>query len=258
MNLLFVTRGYFKFVRSLSRSTSSGMRLLSQEEAQAIDQELFDGYGFSVDQLMELAGQACAHAIFKAHPPQEGKSALVVCGPGNNGGDGLVCARHLHVLNPKFNPVIFYPKPNKKDLFQNLVRQCRKMNIQFVEDMPSQEDLKKDYSLVIDGLFGFSYVGPPRPSIMPILEAMANTEVPVASIDIPSGWHVEDGDVDNLRFQPHTLISLTAPKMCAKHFTGQKHFLGGRFVPEIMIKERNLDIPPYPGLDQIQELPKSQ
>ena len=232
------------------------MKLLTQKEATAIDQELFNDYGFSVDQLMELAGQACAHAIFKAHPPQESKMTLVVCGPGNNGGDGLVCARHLNVLNPKFNPVIFYPKPNKKDLFLNLVKQCKKMEIPFINDMPSLDDLNKNYSVIVDGLFGFSYVGPPRSNIKPILEVMAKTDVPVACIDIPSGWHVEDGDVDNIGLQPHTLISLTGPKLCSKHFKGQRHFLGGRFVPETMIKERKLEIPPYPGLDQIQELPK--
>lgn len=231
------------------------MKLLTQAEAANIDKEFFEDYGFSVDQLMELAGQACAHAISKAHPPQPDKGILVICGPGNNGGDGLVCARHLQILNPQFTPKIFYPKPNTKELFQNLIRQCQKMNIQILDEMPSQQSLSKDYSLIIDALFGFSYVGPPRPTIKPILEIMAKTEVPVASIDVPSGWHVEDGDVEGLGLMPDTLISLTGPKLCSKYFKGSKHFLGGRFVPEIMIKERNLEIPPYPGLELVQELP---
>ena len=71
----------------------------SQSEAAAIDEELFTEYAFSVDQLMELAGHACAVAIARLYPRESvdknDGALLVCCGPGNNGGDGLVCARHL-------------------------------------------------------------------------------------------------------------------------------------------------------------------
>ena len=78
--------------RTMSSTPSGQIRVLGQQEAAEIDQELFNDYGFSVDQLMELAGQACAHAVCRAFPDAKG-DALIICGPGNNGGDGLVCAR---------------------------------------------------------------------------------------------------------------------------------------------------------------------
>lgn len=54
------------------------MKFLNQEEAQKIDQELFNDYKFSVDQLMELAGLSCAHAIKKCYPStRQVKFALV-------------------------------------------------------------------------------------------------------------------------------------------------------------------------------------
>ena len=86
----------------------NGVKLLGQEEAIALDQELFNEYAFSVDQLMELAGLSCAHAVAKAFPERRGQRVIVLCGPGNNGGDGLVCARHLTMLG--YEPVIHYPK----------------------------------------------------------------------------------------------------------------------------------------------------
>lgn len=75
------------------------MKYLSQEEAQKIDQELFNEYSFSVDQLMELAGLSVAVALTKAYPRETSHPKVLVCsGPGNNGGDGLVAARHLKMF----------------------------------------------------------------------------------------------------------------------------------------------------------------
>ncbi|VDM25238.1 unnamed protein product [Toxocara canis] len=73
-------------------SASGSVKYLRQDEAIAIDQELFNEYGFSVDQLMELAGLSCAHAVAVSFPRG---NVLVVAGPGNNGGDGFVCAQLL-------------------------------------------------------------------------------------------------------------------------------------------------------------------
>jgi hydroxyethylthiazole kinase-like uncharacterized protein yjeF len=86
---------------------------LTQKNAQKIDQELF--LTFSVDQLMELAGLSVAEAIFKVYPPNSYSNICICVGPGNNGGDGLVAARHLKHFG--YNPSIFYPKPSQKPLF---------------------------------------------------------------------------------------------------------------------------------------------
>lgn len=74
--------------------------IYSQSEAIRIDEELFSDYGFSVDQLMELAGLSVASAITKTYLTNrsDSPSVLICCGPGNNGGDGLVAARHLKLF----------------------------------------------------------------------------------------------------------------------------------------------------------------
>lgn len=61
------------------------------------------------------------------------------------------------------------------------------------------------------------------------------------------GWDVEKGAIDGL--QPDFLISLTAPKLCAKLFKGQHHYIGGRFVPRILQEKYKLDLPEYPGTE---------
>ncbi len=52
--------------------------------------------GFSVDQLMELAGLSVAQAVRAEYSPSSHKRVLIIAGPGNNGGDGLVAGRHLY------------------------------------------------------------------------------------------------------------------------------------------------------------------
>ncbi len=63
---------------------------------------------------------------------------------------------------------------------------------------------------------------------------------------------MEKGDPEGI--QPEVLVSLTAPKLCAKLFRGKRHFLGGRFVPPDLAKKYQLDLPPYPGTEPCVEL----
>ncbi|XP_043995491.1 NAD(P)H-hydrate epimerase [Gambusia affinis] len=231
-----------------------GVRHLGQEEAQKIDEELFSEFGFSVDQLMELAGLSCATAVTRAYPlsslVKARPSLLVICGPGNNGGDGLVCARHLKLFG--YEPSVLYPKRPSKPLFQGLTTQCEKMEIPFLSDMPEAEVIDEAYNLVIDAIFGFSFQGAVREPFGSILDVLKKITVPIASIDIPSGWDVEQGSADGL--QPDMLVSLTAPKKSASLFRGRYHFLGGRFVPPALDRKYQLRLPPYPGTDCVLQL----
>ncbi|CAF0725617.1 unnamed protein product [Brachionus calyciflorus] len=224
------------------------MKYLNQREAQNIDIELFNEYKFSLDQLMELAGYSCAVAIANAYPLKNlsNSNIIVCCGPGNNGGDGLVCARHLKLFG--YKPTIFYPKRTDKRIFTDLVTQCEKMNIPFLVCLPNESRLIDiNYNIIVDAIFGFSFSGELRPPFVNILDRLKQATIPIVSIDIPSGWDIENGNPDGL--QPECLVSLTAPKLCAKHFNGKYHYLGGRFVPNALAEKYELNLPEYPGTD---------
>ncbi|KAL1873096.1 hypothetical protein VTK73DRAFT_1101 [Phialemonium thermophilum] len=92
------------------------LKTLSAKAAAALDKELMSTGAFSIDQLMELAGLSVSQAVYRVHPPSKGRRVLVACGPGNNGGDGLVAARHLRHYG--YEPTIYYPKRGKSDLYQ--------------------------------------------------------------------------------------------------------------------------------------------
>lgn len=189
-------------------SRAMSLKYLNQLEATNIDLELFNEYKFSVDQLMELAGLSCAHSIAKEFKAAGKPEVLIVAGPGNNGGDGLVCARHLSLMS--FKPEIYYPKRTDKPLFNNLVTQCTLMDIPFLETCTV--DANK-YGLIVDSLFGFSFKPPVRESFADVMNLLTSTEVPVVSVDIPSGWDVENGPIGDKFIKPHMLISLTGKSM---------------------------------------------
>jgi len=225
------------------------VRHLTQEEAINVDLDLFNTYKFSVYQLMELAGMSCAHSVSKCYPVTEvARPVLILCGPGNNGGDGLVMARHLQLLG--YTPKIFYPKRTDNELYKNLVVQAELSDISFIDTLPTTtEELAVNYSLLIDCVFGFSFKPPVRAQFSPILEALANCSLPLVCVDIPSGWDVELGpptDGATPALNPDLLVSLTAPKKCAQYFTGRFHYLGGRFIPSLLADKYNLDLPTYP------------
>ena len=92
-----------------------------------------------------------------------------------------------------------------------------------------------------------------------MLRCMRDTLVPVVSVDVPSGWDVEEGDVYGLGVaQPSAVVSLTAPKVFAQTQlkTGTRHYLGGRFVPSGVAKEYGVEgaMELYGGHQQMVEL----
>lgn len=159
-------------------SENNMLKYLNQTEAINVDLELFNEYKFSVDQLMELAGLSCAHAISKCFPAESHCRVLVCCGPGNNGGDGLVCVRHLSLMG--YKPTIYYPKPTPKPLYENLAYQCQRMDICSITDCPTVQSAAETYDLIVDALFGFSFKPPVRPDFVPVVDLLQQTKLPIA------------------------------------------------------------------------------
>ncbi|KAI0059632.1 YjeF N-terminal domain-like protein [Artomyces pyxidatus] len=209
---------------------------------------------FSLDQLMELAGLACAQTLATVYGKDKYPRVLVCCGPGNQGGDGLVAARHLGMFG--YQPTIWMPKPGSKDIYKRLHSQCANMHIPTLDNsLDAMRDALSSHDVILDAIFGFSFKPPVRSPFDTALPLLSESSLPIVSVDIPSGWDVERGNAEGVGLEPDVLISLTAPKEGVKAFTG-RHFLGGRFVPKTLEEKFQLNLPPYPGFDQIVELPR--
>lgn len=208
------------------------LRPISAKAALMLDQELMGSGQFSIDQLMELAGLLVALAVFKQYP--KSSKPLFLIGPGNNGGDGLVAARHLKLWG--YQPAIYYPKRPDKVIYNNLTKQLIDLKIELIDDI----DLS-NYNLLIDCLFGFSFKPPLRSPFDGVVQLLEKTSIPIVSVDIPSGWDVDIGPIPNqVNINPQMLVSLTAPKPCSTHFNGT-HYLGGRFINPTIAKKYDIE-----------------
>ncbi|UZJ52763.1 hypothetical protein CBS101457_002083 [Exobasidium rhododendri] len=248
-----------------SMSTSQHkLRYITSETASQIDEVLMSPEGaFSIAQLMELAGLACAQAVYACYPPERYPNVLVAAGPGNQGGDGLVAARHL--IHFGYDVSVWYPKEGKTELFVRLRKQLSNMNASFVAVDDFIDGLNVA-DVVLDAIFGFSFKGEPRDPFKEPLDALKNESrmefearrdiPPIVSVDIPSGWDVNEGNPEGRFFTPQVILSLTAPKVGIRAFTlaasrPGTHFIGGRFIPEDVEEMFNLALPAYHGDSQI-------
>jgi NAD(P)H-hydrate epimerase len=245
---------------------------ISAAQAAEIDAKLMGPeYGFTLEQLMELAGLSVAAATREVYPPKTHGRVLCVCGPGNNGGDGLVAARHLFHFG--YDVSVCYPKRSGREpIYARLVTQLETLGVSFVdaaaltspgaEDDEQKKTLATSYDVVLDGVFGFSFAGSPRAPFDALLDLLtpARSPPPIVAIDVPSGWSVDEGDTSPGKSgaRPDTLVSLTAPKLGSKTFEGAHHFVGGRFLPPKLAAEYGLVLPEYEGANQCVRMPSER
>lgn len=172
----------------------------------------------------------------------------------DNGGDGLVAARHLYHFG--YQVSVYYPKRSKN--LEHMLHQLTSISVAILDAMPSASEIDEKFDFFVDAIFGFSFAGDIRAPFDSIIDELHKIKVPTVAIDVPSGWDVDKGNVSGKGLTAETLISLTAPKLCATQFKGKYHWLGGRFVPKEAAEAYNLVLPSFPGCEQCVLLDPSQ
>jgi ADP-dependent NAD(P)H-hydrate dehydratase / NAD(P)H-hydrate epimerase len=160
-------------------------RLLTIEEMTAADAAAIAA-GIPGIQLMENAGAAVARAISARFAP---RPTVVLCGPGNNGGDGFVTARRLKERGWLVRVALLGAR-------ERLRGDAALAADAWLDDvLPLEPSLVEGAGLVVDGLFGAGLARPLDGIAREMVEAAAHAGVPVVAIDIPSGVHGDTGAV---------------------------------------------------------------
>ena len=117
---------------------------------------------------------------------------LIVCGGGNNGGDGYALARHLH--NAGVTPILLplpEPRPDT-DAATNLAI-CRAMNLREI-GAGEVDSPVADADLVVDGIFGTGLDRPATDDAADVIQWINTTKRPVLAVDVPSGLDCDTGE----------------------------------------------------------------
>ncbi len=183
----------------------------SIEEVRKLDQLTIENEPIPSIDLMERASRGFCERFLDLEMTWE--SILVVCGPGNNGGDGLAIARILHERSLNVDISIINPKKGTEDFKINLNRLPKGMKIYEINGAEGLKDLPK-YPCVIDGIFGSGLSRAAGGVYKEAIDWINDSGALVVSIDIPSGMF---GDNANISSDPivkadHT-FSFQFPKL---------------------------------------------
>jgi NAD(P)H-hydrate epimerase len=165
--------------------------------------------------LMDRAAHACAVEALRFVGGGYGRRVLVVCGKGNNGGDGIACARHL--ADAGVSVAVFLIAEPAGDAAEHLVRTRSLAPRGSVRIEPwssgAFERAAGIADLVIDAIFGTGFAGAPRDHAAVAIDAINACRRPVLSIDIASGVSGADGTVPGAAVDADVTVAIQAPKI---------------------------------------------
>ncbi len=163
--------------------------------------------------LMENAGRGVADAMAEHLGSLAGRSVLVLCGKGNNGGDGFVVSRHLLAKGASVTTGVLGDNV-KGDAHKNLVllQALGKSGIPGLNlvKIRSAATLRKlgNFDIIVDALFGTGFKGPVRGFSRKVIDWVNSSGSKVVAVDIPSGVNSDDGTVENVAVKADLTVTM--------------------------------------------------
>ncbi|MEX2448056.1 MAG: NAD(P)H-hydrate dehydratase [Solirubrobacterales bacterium] len=198
--------------------------LYDAEGMRAVDRWAIEEVGVPSLELMEAAGRAVAEA---AGELAGDGPVRVVCGKGNNGGDGLVAARYLAEAGFEVEALLLWPAAELRgDAVANLER--------FEAEPVEVGDLAARLAgsgAIVDAIFGTGFGGAPREPAAAAIEAIRACRAPVVACDIASGVDASSGEVAGVAVEAELTVTFHAPKLGQRVAPGKWHAGELRVVP---------------------------
>ncbi len=182
-----------------------------------------DAAGNSYDQMMETAGRSVAEAIIERCPVKD-KRILVLVGPGNNGGDGLVAGRYLAQAGAAVTFYLYRPRSPQKD---HNFAQIQAMGLPVITLNDLRSHLQKA-DILVDALLGTGVTRPIGGALAGVMKQIKESmgervrgkweEIPslphplVAAVDCPSGLNCDTGALDALAMPADLTVTFAGPK----------------------------------------------
>ena len=195
---------------------SSPALFLTREQARAFDKHAIDQLGIPSAVLMENAGRGTAQVLLALgiHGP-----VVIACGKGNNGGDGLVIARHLANAGVDTLTLLFArPEDLSGDaaLQWSIVQKMQLPTEVWPLDNLDEAQLTAAFARaewIVDALFGTGLTGPVRPPFDRIITLINASPARVLAVDIPSGLDADTGEPQGATIRAEHTVTFVAPKL---------------------------------------------
>jgi hydroxyethylthiazole kinase-like uncharacterized protein yjeF len=188
--------------------------VLTPDQASALDRAT-QARGVPADLLMERAGRAVARAALDVMGGSYGRRAVVVVGKGNNGGDGLVAARHLARWGVQVAVVAVEALEDLREPAAGNATRLREVGsirvLPFAHAMLDREMRRAD--VAIDALFGTGFRGMPEDDWADAIAGLNASPAPVVAVDIPSGVNGATGAVEGDAVRADLTVTFGAPKV---------------------------------------------
>ncbi len=235
-------------MQEVSTSLLTSLPLVTSSESRQLDQ-LAEQAGLPSLVLMENAALRIAEVLqqhFELDPP---KRIVIVCGKGNNGGDGMALARHLS--NIGFQVQVFLladPSELKGDAATNYeVAANFGIPIQPIvssEELPQIVEPLRNADLVVDALLGTGITGEVRGLYAEVIPLITRHSPRILSVDIPSGINSDTGEVCGVAVRADATITLGAIKLGLILFPGADYagdlFVGSLGIPNSLLTKLNI------------------
>jgi ADP-dependent NAD(P)H-hydrate dehydratase / NAD(P)H-hydrate epimerase len=193
------------------------MKILTAAETREVDRLTTERFGVASLTLMENAGRGVAELLRGRYADFSSRRIVVLCGKGNNGGDGFVVARHLREMGAKPGVLLFAaPQELKGDAKANLDRLHGVAEVRSITDEKAWERARGDVlaaEIVVDALLGTGVRGAVEGFLATVLQDVnSGGHLCVVGIDIPSGLNADTGAAEGPAVDCDVTITFTAPK----------------------------------------------
>jgi ADP-dependent NAD(P)H-hydrate dehydratase / NAD(P)H-hydrate epimerase len=193
------------------------MKILTGSQMQALDRRTITEARIPGSVLMERAGAGVVAFLQEHYGPLRGKAVTILCGKGNNGGDGFVVARLLHQRQAKVTVLLLAPVADlSRDaaaMYRRWIRVAGTSSSKLFRPSEQTETILDSSDLIIDALLGTGLSSEVTGHYRDAISLINQADTPVIAVDIPSGIHADNGALLGQAVRASATVTFGLPKL---------------------------------------------
>jgi hydroxyethylthiazole kinase-like uncharacterized protein yjeF len=192
-------------------------KIVTAAQMQELDRRTISEAGIPATTLMERAGSGVVSCLEQRWGPVRGKTVTVVCGKGNNGGDGFVVARLLRRRHAIVRVLAMAPTSelsrDAATMSKQFVRGAGKSSVYLYTSKAQAQALLRDSDILVDALLGTGLSAAVTGRYAEAIDSVNETGRPVVAVDLPSGLDADTGTILGRAIRAALTVTLGLPKL---------------------------------------------